>query len=137
MSKYQMFTEKEPNSGLENDIQPAVSASQKNSNQKEYDLIMALPAIPSSIFSHLFVLPAEKHSLWNERLIFATEPSLAVIAIHAAYAKGRPQKERIHAFTEAMNEADKLIGENARDPRLRSQAAWDFYNDYLFDLLEL
>lgn len=74
---------------------------------------------------------------WNLRMLFSTEPSLAMIAIEAASAKHVNDKERISAFGTALKKADKLIGEDAKDPRLRSRDAWDFFNDYLFDLLDL
>ena len=74
---------------------------------------------------------------WNLRMLFSTEPALAMIAIEAASAKHSNEKERISALYVSLKEADKLIGEDARDPRLRSQDAWDFFSDYMFDLLGL
>ena len=84
---------------------------------------------------------AEPHTTvapgWNLRMLFSTEPALAMIAIEAAAVRRGAQKERIDALGVALRKADKLIGEGAGDPRLRDQAAWDFYNNYLYDLLEL
>lgn len=74
---------------------------------------------------------------WNELLIFAVEPRLALIAIKASGSRTLWQLERESVFKAAMMEADKLIGENASDPRLRNKAAWDYFNDYLFELLRL
>ncbi len=74
---------------------------------------------------------------WNLRMLFSTEPALAMIAIEAAAVRRGAQKERIDALGVALRKADKLIGEGAGDPRLRSKDAWDFYNNYLYDLLQL
>lgn len=74
---------------------------------------------------------------WNIRMIFSTEPALAMIAMEAAAAKWLWRKARISAFDTAMQEADKLIGEDACDPRLRHHAAWDVYHDFICDLLRL
>ena len=74
---------------------------------------------------------------WNLRILFATEPALAIIAIDAASMRTGTQKERIAALSETMKKADGLIGEDAADPRLRDKAAWDFFNDYIFELLRL
>ena len=84
---------------------------------------------------------AEPHTTvapgWNLRMLFSTEPALAMIAIEAAAVKRGVQKERIDALGVALREADKLVGEDARDPRLRSKDAWDLFSDYMFDLLGL
>ena len=74
---------------------------------------------------------------WNLRMLFSTEPALAMIAIEAAAAKRGAQKERIDALGVALRKADKLVGDSAGDPRLRSKDAWDLYNNYLYDLLQL
>ena len=74
---------------------------------------------------------------WDEYKLFTVEPKLAVIAITAATTRYFSIEMRSIMFSACMKEADKLVGEDARDPRLRSKEAWDFFNDYLFDLLGL
>lgn len=74
---------------------------------------------------------------WNEYMLFTIEPELAAIAIAAATTLMGSITLRSIMFGICLKEADKLVGEDARDPRLRNKAAWDFFNDYLFDLLQL
>ena len=74
---------------------------------------------------------------WDEYMLFAIEPELAAIAIAAATTMLGSYDLRSIMVGICLKEADKLVGEDARDPRLRSKAAWDFFNDYLFDLLQL
>lgn len=74
---------------------------------------------------------------WNLRMIFATEPALSSIAVEVAAKRWFWKRARIAAFKTAMSKADKLIGEDATDPRLRDKAARDFFNDYIFELLRL
>ena len=81
---------------------------------------------------HIKVIPT-----WNIRMIFSTEPALAVIAMDAAAAKWLWRKARITVLENTMHKADKLVGEDASDPRLRQQAAWDVYHDFICDLLRL
>lgn len=86
---------------------------------------------------HTTALHTTAASGWNLRLLFSTEPTLAMITIEAASAKHGNENERINALYVSLKKADKLIGEDAHDPRLRSQDAWDFFSDYMFDLLGL
>ena len=74
---------------------------------------------------------------WDIHMIFGTEPGLAVIAVDAAVSKWFWRKARMAAFETAMDRADKLIGEDARDPRLRDNAAWDCFHNYILDHLRL
>jgi len=74
---------------------------------------------------------------WDIHMIFGTEPKLAIIAVDAATVKWLWKKARIAAFETAMDKAGKLIGEDARDPRLRDRAAWDCFHDYILDHLRL
>ncbi len=74
---------------------------------------------------------------WDEYKLFTVEPELAAIAIAAATTLMGGLELRSIMAGICLKEADKLVGEDARDPRLRSKAAWDFFNDYLFDLLQL
>ena len=73
---------------------------------------------------------------WDEYKLFSVEPELIAIVIAAATCLGGIELRSI-MFGICLKETDKLVEEDARDPRLRSQAAWDFFNDYLFDLLQL
>lgn len=74
---------------------------------------------------------------WDIHMIFGTEPRLAVIAVDAATVKWLWKKARIAAFRTALYKADKLIGEGAQDPRLRDEAAWDCFHDYILEHLRL
>ena len=74
---------------------------------------------------------------WDIHMIFGTEPKLAIIAVDAAAVKWLWKKARIAAFETAMDKAGKLIGNNARDPRLRDNAAWVCFHDYILEHLRL
>lgn len=91
-------------------------------------------------------IPADDHSYfipWSLAMVYAVEPSLETIrrrafdqALLKSHKRGTSKRNGIQeAFVEAKNSAIKLIGWYARDPRLRSQAAWDFYIDGLHDAL--
>ena len=75
--------------------------------------------------------------LWDISIIFSTEPRLACIAVDAASMKWLWKKARIAAFNTAMEKADRLIGEDARDPRLRDNAAWECFYNYILDHMRL
>ena len=75
--------------------------------------------------------------LWDISIIFGTEPRLAIIAVDAATAKWLWKKARIAAFEAAMDKAGNLVGEDAHDPRLRDNAAWDCFHDYILEHLRL
>ena len=79
----------------------------------------------------------EPVSEWDEYMLFTIEPALATIAINAATTRYFSMDTRARIFSSSMKLADKFVGESARDPRLRSQDAWDFFSDYMFDLLGL
>lgn len=70
-------------------------------------------------------------------MIFATEPALSIIAVEAAAKRWLWKRDRIAAFKTAMSKADKLLGDDADDPRLRDNAAWDCYNNFICELLRL
>ena len=74
---------------------------------------------------------------WDIHRIFGTEPKLAIIAADAATVKWLWKKARIAAFETAMDKAGKLIGKNAYDPRLRDNAAWDCFHDFMIEHLWL
>ncbi len=84
-------------------------------------------------------LPFKEESAqeWDEYKLFTVEPELAAISIAAATTRFLSVEIRSIMFSVCMKEADKLVGEEAKDPRLRSKAAWDFFSDYMFDLLGL
>ena len=82
--------------------------------------------------------PEEKAAMeWDVYKLISVEPELLSIVMAAATLYLGSPEHRRSMFTLCLKEADKLVGEDARDPRLRSQAAWDFFNDYLFALLHL
>lgn len=80
---------------------------------------------------------------WSLAMIYAVEPSLETIcrrafdqALLKSRKRGTSKKNGVQAaFVEAKNSAIRLIGWYARDPRLRSQSAWDFYINGLHDAL--
>ena len=74
---------------------------------------------------------------WDVYKLISVEPDLLPIVMAAATLYLGSPEHRRSMFTLCLKEADKLVGEDARDPRLRSKAAWDFFNDYLFELLHL
>ena len=85
---------------------------------------------------HDSALQRALHS-WDIFMIFGTEPRLADIAVNAATVKWLWKKARIAAFEAAMDKADKLIGEDASDPRLRDNVAWECFYNYILDHMRL
>ena len=81
--------------------------------------------------------PQQAKCPWDIHMIFGTEPRLAMIAVDTASVKWLWKKARIAAFHAALDKADKLIGEDAHDPRLRDKAAWDCFHDYILEHLRL
>ena len=76
-------------------------------------------------------------SEWTIETIFSTDPELALIAICVASAGHLQLEAKIAIWSFLMEVADHYVGENARDPRLRSQDAWDIFSDFLFDTMAL
>ena len=76
-------------------------------------------------------------SEWTIETIFSTDPELALIAICAASAGHLRLEAKIAIWSFLMEVADHYVGEKARDPRLRSQGAWDVFSDFLFDIMDL
>lgn len=69
--------------------------------------------------------------------LWALEPELKQIAERAAAHRRRPFYEKLEAYAQAKNDADTLLGWNARDPRLRGSEAWDCFFTYLLDELNI
>jgi len=74
---------------------------------------------------------------WSLEMLYQVEPELEKIAARAAAHKRQKFYEKMDAYTDAKNEAEKLVGWYARDPRLRSQEAWDCFFDYILDQLNI
>lgn len=92
-------------------------------------LIKPLSEIPEADTSYF--LP------WTLDMLYQVEPELARIAVRTAAQKRRNFYARIDAYTAAKDVAWELVGWYARDPRLRSQEAWDCYFDYILDELKI
>ena len=78
--------------------------------------------------------PSEKLSLVE---IFAIEPNLKTVADNAFLHRRRRFSGRIGAYERVKDAARELVGWNAKDPRLRTSAAWDCFFDYILEGLRL
>ena len=74
---------------------------------------------------------------WRLEMLYEVEPTLQEVAQKAVAQKRRRFYTRLDAYCRAKNEADMLLGWNARDPRLRSSGAWDCFFNYILDQLKL
>lgn len=75
---------------------------------------------------------------WTLEMLYTVEPKLATIAAKAVAQRRRRQYQaRRDAYVKAKQEAWELIGWYARDPRLRSQGAWDCLFRYILDELNI
>ena len=72
--------------------------------------------------------PLPKFELW---MIFEVEPDLKRLGLEALELfRGSPE-QRTNAYYWAKDEFSLLVGWEARDPRLRSEEAYDCYTDWL------
>ncbi len=74
---------------------------------------------------------------WRLDMLYQVEPKLRQIADKALAHKRQGFHKRIDAYTTAKNEAEKLVGWFARDPRLRSSGAWDCFFHHVLEGLNL
>ena len=74
---------------------------------------------------------------WRLWMLYQIEPGLIDIALKALSKKRRSVSVRLEAYGEAKEAADMLLGWGARDPRLRSCAAWDCFFNYICDELNI
>lgn len=74
---------------------------------------------------------------WTLNMIYQVEPSLKEFSENALKSKRRNFQKRLNAYIELKCKSGLLIGWDARDPRLRSSDAWDFFFDYIIDELNL
>lgn len=76
---------------------------------------------------------------WTLDMLYQVEPELKEIAARTLAPKPKRRKfdAKIDAYNAAKDDAWKLVGWYARDPRLRSQGAWDCYFDYILDELRI
>ena len=74
---------------------------------------------------------------WNVDMLYQVEPGLKEIANKALAYKGQKFEKRLNAYTNAKEEAERLVGWGARDPRLRSEGAWDCFFNYVWDQLNI
>ena len=72
---------------------------------------------------------------WQLDMLYEIEPELENVAKRATWRKHRQFANKLEAYSIAKHEADFLVGWFARDPRLRSQGAWDCFFDYILDEL--
>lgn len=71
-------------------------------------------------------------------MLYTVEPELAAIAARAVAKRRRRQYQaRREAYVTAKHEAWQLVGWYARDPRLRSQGAWDCLFRHILDELRI
>lgn len=64
---------------------------------------------------------------WRVDMLYEIEPRLAEIAAEAKSQRRSRARDRWRAYGRAKRRAWYLVGWCARDPRLRSCAAWDCY----------
>lgn len=74
---------------------------------------------------------------WRRGMLYQLEPDLKRIAQAAVRQKWQPFRVRLNAYIRAKQQADQLLGWNARDPRLRSSGAWDCLFRYILNELDL
>ena len=78
--------------------------------------------------------PSEKLTLAE---ILAIEPNLKIVADNTLLHRRRRFSGRIDAYERAKDVAWELVGWDAKDPRLRTSAAWDCFFDYILEGLRL
>lgn len=76
-------------------------------------------------FSEIPELDTSHFQPWTLDKLHQVEPALAEITARAVAQRRRRYPARLAAYTKAKHEAWELVGWYARDPRLRSQGAWD------------
>lgn len=82
--------------------------------------------------------PGTSHFIpWRLEMLYQIEPALIGIAERAVAQKRRCLKRRCEAYCGAKCQAEHLIGWNARDPRLRSDGAWNCFFNYIVKELRL
>lgn len=74
---------------------------------------------------------------WSLDMLYQVEPELERIANRAVAQKRRRFYARLDAYTAAKKAAWELVGWYARDPRLRTQAAWDCFFRYILKELRI
>lgn len=74
---------------------------------------------------------------WTLDMIYQVEPELQKIAAEAVAKKRQEFYDRLDAYSTAKAKSYKLVGWYARDPRLRSSAAWDCFFRYILKELKL
>ena len=93
------------------------------------DLFKPLSEIPEADTSHF--------QPWALGMLYQVEPELEVIAARAVAQRGKRYPARRAVYIEAKDAAWELVGWYARDPRLRSQGAWDCLFRYILDELNI
>lgn len=74
---------------------------------------------------------------WTLDMLCQVEPELKEVAAAAVSQKWRRFYNRQRAYATAKRRAYQLVGWGARDPRLRSAAAWDCFFRYILDQLKI
>lgn len=74
---------------------------------------------------------------WNLDMLYQVDPELKKIAARTVVHKRQQFHDRLNAYTAAKHDAWKLVGWDARDPRLRTQGAWDCFFNYILKELDL
>ena len=70
-------------------------------------------------------------------MIYQCEPELKTIMQGLKGKKHQNENARRQIYSNIKKQIDKLIGDNAADPRLRSSEAWDCYTDTVLHELAL
>ena len=94
---------------------------------------------PSVVTASEIPAPDKSYMLpWSLEMMYEIEPRLKKIADRALEVKGSQKDDvLINAYTKARSECYELVGWAARDPRLRSTEAYDFYTDYIIAELDI
>ncbi len=74
---------------------------------------------------------------WNIEMIYQVEPSLKEIVLKCKEYRKKPVSKRYDFYSDVKEETYKLVGWGARDPRLRSTGAYDYFIDRVIDELHI
>lgn len=72
---------------------------------------------------------------WNVEMIYQIEPLLKQVVEDCRKKRRRDWYTRLEIYGNVKNETENLVGWFARDPRLRSEEAYDCFIDEVIDAL--
>ena len=73
---------------------------------------------------------------WNIGMLYQVEPDLKEIVEETISFHRKAPVKRANAYAKANVRAEKLVGCEARDPRLRNSGAWDCFIHYILAYLD-